>query len=61
MAKVKAEACWGALHAIGAKDGTADQIHPTVIAKLIEFEMVLVTANGLPELTAKGQLCFCCF
>ena len=55
MAKVKSEFVWGALHAIGSEDGTADTIPPEVMGKLIEHKIATVNATGLPELTEYGR------
>ena len=49
---------WYAIDRIYNEDGTADKIQPSVIAKLIEFKMVELSANGLPQLTEYGQRCF---
>ena len=47
---------WDAIERI--YNGTADQILPAVIAKLIEFKMVELSATGLPQLTGYGDKCF---
>jgi hypothetical protein len=52
------EQLWDAIYRIGTEDGTADKIQPAVIAKLIEFKMVELSATGLPQLTPYGEKCF---
>ena len=52
------EQLWDAIYRIGTEDGTADKIQPAVIAKLIEFKMVELSATGLPHLTPYGEKCF---
>jgi hypothetical protein len=47
-----------ALYRFGSEDGTADKIPPAVIAKLIEFKMVELSATGLPQLTPYGEKCY---
>jgi hypothetical protein len=46
---------WGGIQAIGAEDGTADQLPPAVIAKLIELRFVTLSATGIPWLTEAGE------
>ncbi len=55
MTKLTSEDLWGGIQSIGSEDGTASKLSPTVIAKLIEFKFVKLTANGLPKLTATGS------
>jgi hypothetical protein len=55
---VTADQLWDAIYSIYNEDGTADKILPGVIAKLIEFKMVELSANGLPQLTAYGERCY---
>ena len=52
------EQLWDAIDRIYNEDGTADKIQPAVIAKLIEFKMVELSAAGLPQLTAYGEKCY---
>ena len=52
------EQLWDAIYRIGTEDGTADNIQPAVIAKLIEFKMVELNFTGLPQLTPYGEKCF---
>jgi hypothetical protein len=40
------------------RNGAADKIPPAVIAKLIEFRMVELSATGLSQLTAYGENCY---
>ena len=47
-----------AIYYLGAEDLIADKIPPAVIAKLIEFKMVELSATGLPQLTTYGAKCF---
>ena len=49
---------WDAIYSIYNEDGTADKILPDVIATLIEFKMVELSATGLPQLTAYGEKCY---
>jgi hypothetical protein len=56
-----AEQLWDAIECLYNEDGTADKIQPGVIAKLIEFKMVELGANGLPQLTEYGQKCYTIF
>ena len=52
------EQLWDAIERLAHEDGTADEILPAVIAKLIEFKMVELSASGLPQLTPYGEKCF---
>jgi hypothetical protein len=52
------EQLWDAIERIYNEDGTADRIFPSVVAKLIEFKMVELSATGLPQLTGYGDRCF---
>lgn len=52
------EQLWDAIHRIGSEDLTADNIPRAVIAKLIEFKMVELSAAGLLKLTTYGEKCF---
>ena len=52
------EQLWDAIYYLVAEDLTADNILPAVIAKLIEFKMVELSATGLPQLTPYGTKCF---
>ena len=52
------EQFWDAIERIYNEDGTADKIQPAVIAKLIEFKMLELSATGLPQLTEYGQKCY---
>jgi len=52
------EQLWDAIDRIYNEDGTADKILPAVIAKLIEFKMVELSATGLPQLTHYGEKCY---
>jgi hypothetical protein len=52
------EQLWDAIDRICNEDGTADKILPAVIAKLIEFKMVELSASGLPQLTDYGEKCY---
>ena len=52
------EQLWDAIERLAHEDGTADEILPAVIAKLIEFKMVELSDTGLPQLTAYGDKCF---
>ena len=52
------EQLWDAIERIYNEDGTADKIQPAVIAKLIEFKMLELSATGLPQLTEYGQKCY---
>ena len=52
------EQLWDAIDRIYNEDGTADKIPPAVIAKLIEFKMVELSATGLPQLTPYGEKCY---
>lgn len=49
---------WDAINRICNEDGTADKFQPSVIAKLIEFKMAQLGANGLPQLTSYGEKCY---
>jgi hypothetical protein len=55
MPTLTSEDLWGGIQAIGAEDGTADELSPAVTAKLIELRFVTLSAMGLPWLTAKGE------
>jgi hypothetical protein len=55
------EQLWDAIDRIYKKDGTADRIFPSVIAKLIEFKMVTLDNAGLPQLTDYGHKCYTIF
>jgi hypothetical protein len=55
MAHLTSEDLWNGVQSIGAEDGTADQLPPAVIAKLIELSFVTLSAMGLPWLAAKGE------
>jgi hypothetical protein len=55
MTKLTSEDLWGDIQAIGSEDGTADQLPPAVIAKLIEMRFVTLSATGIPWLTEKGE------
>ena len=52
------EQLWDAIERSTHEDGTADKILPAVIAKLIEFKMVELSATGLPQLTPYGEKCY---
>jgi hypothetical protein len=49
---------WDAIYRLYNEDGTADKIAPAVIAKLIEFKMVELSATGLTQLTHYGEKCY---
>jgi hypothetical protein len=51
------EQLWDAIYHLGAEDLTAGNIPRAVIAKLIEFKMVELSATGLPQLTPYGEKC----
>jgi hypothetical protein len=51
---IAVEQLWGAIHAIGGEDGTADNIAPKVVNKLIDLKFVKRDAAGLPMLTRYG-------
>jgi hypothetical protein len=49
------ENLWDAIERIGTEEGSSASLRPTVIAKLVELGFVKLGANGLRQLTAKGQ------
>jgi hypothetical protein len=55
MAHLTSEDLWGGVQFIGAEDGTAEQLPPAVIAKLIELGFVTLSAMGLPWLIEKRE------
>ena len=55
MATFTSEDLWGGIQSIGAEDGTADELSPAIIAKLIELRFVTLSATGIPWLTEKGE------
>ena len=52
------EQLWDAIERLAHEDGTADKILPAVIAKLVEFKMMELSAVGLPQLTPYGEKCY---
>jgi hypothetical protein len=52
------EQLWDAIGVLGEDDGTADKIAREVIAKLNQFKLVELAANGPPQLTARGEAAY---
>ena len=55
---VTAAQCWDAIFRLGADDLASNDIPDDIVAKLSEFNITSVAADGIPHLTPYGKSCF---
>jgi len=52
------EQLWDAIYRLGTADDPTTDLSSAVVAKLVECEIVQLSASGSPQLTPYGEKCY---